>query len=49
MQDIVLNLNYPQEDIIKAIVHPFYTPGFVLSDFWLFSCLKDKLDTYSDA
>jgi hypothetical protein len=49
MQNIVLNLNYLQEEKMKVMVHPLCTPSFALLDFWLFSCLKGKLDTYPNA
>ena len=47
MNDIVLN--YLQEEKIKVMVHPPYSPDLAPSDFWLLSYLKRSLDTYPDA
>ncbi|CAF2997199.1 unnamed protein product [Rotaria sp. Silwood2] len=47
MNDIVFN--YLQEEKIKVMAHPPYSPDLAPSDFWLFSCLKRSLDTYPDA
>ncbi|CAF3510681.1 unnamed protein product [Rotaria sp. Silwood1] len=46
VNDIVLN--YLQEEKIKVMAHPLYSPAFAPSDFWLFSYLKRSLDTYPD-
>ena len=47
MNDIVFN--YLEEEKIKVMAHPPYSPDLAPSDFWLFSCLKRGLDTYPDA
>ena len=49
IQDIVLNLYYPQEEKMKVMAHLPYSSDRAPSDFWLFSCLKRSLDTYPDA
>ncbi|CAF1316643.1 unnamed protein product [Rotaria sordida] len=47
INDIVFN--YLQEEKIKVMAHPPYSPDLAPSDFWLLSCLKRSLDTYPDA
>ncbi|CAF3733937.1 unnamed protein product, partial [Rotaria sp. Silwood1] len=46
MQNINLNLDYLQEEKIKVMAHPPYSPDFAPSDLWLFNRLKRSLDTY---
>ncbi len=46
MQNIFLNFNYLQEEKIKVMTPPPYSPDLALSDFWLFTYLKDRLDSY---
>ena len=47
VKDVVIH--YLQEEKIKLMVHPPYSPNLAPSDFWLFSYLKHRLDTYPDA
>ncbi|CAF1510471.1 unnamed protein product, partial [Rotaria sp. Silwood1] len=47
MNNIVFN--YLQEEKVKIMAHPPYSPDLAPSDFWLFNCLKRNLDTYPDA
>ncbi|CAF1395072.1 unnamed protein product [Adineta steineri] len=47
MNNIVFN--YLQEEKIKVMAHPPYSPDLAPSDFWLFNYLKRSLDTCQDA
>jgi hypothetical protein len=47
MNNIVFD--YLQEEKIKVMAHPPYSPDLAPSDFWLFNCLKHNLDQYPDA
>ena len=47
MNDIVFN--YLQEDKIKVMAHPPYSPDLAPSDFCLFNCPKRSLGTYPNA
>jgi [histone H3]-lysine36 N-dimethyltransferase SETMAR len=47
MNDIVFD--YLQEEKIKVMAHPPYSPDLAPSDFWLFNYLKRSLGTYPDA
>ncbi|CAF1442824.1 unnamed protein product [Adineta steineri] len=49
MENIVLHFNYLQEEKIKVMAHPPYSPDLAPSDFWLFNYLKRGLDTCPDA
>ncbi|CAF1344928.1 unnamed protein product [Rotaria sp. Silwood1] len=46
MQNINLNLDYLQEEKVKVMAHPPYSPDLASSGFWLFNRLKRSLDTY---
>jgi histone-lysine N-methyltransferase SETMAR len=41
--------SYFQEEKIKLMAHPPYSPNLASSDFWLFNYLKSKLSSYPDA
>jgi len=46
MQDIVLNINYLQEEKIKVMLRAQYSSDSVLSEFWLLGYLKPNLGSY---
>jgi len=41
--------NYLQQEKIKIMPHPPYSPDLAPSDFWLFNHLKHSVGTYPDA
>ena len=47
MNNVVFS--YLQEEKIKVIPHPPYSPEIAPCDFWLFNRLKRNLDEYPDA
>ncbi len=42
-------INYLQQEKIKTMPHPPYSPDLAPSDFWLFNYLKRSVGTYPDA
>ena len=40
--------NFLKEHGISKIAHPPYSPYLTPSDFWLFSYIKDRLDSHSN-
>ena len=46
INDIVFD--YLQEEKIKVMAHPPYSPDLAPSDFWLFNYLRRSLGTYPD-